>query len=140
MAELKRRIISQDIALGRLQFEVDCVMVEYHHEIEGKNKLIQAQNDNPSSEIGSLARATNDKGCRYLIQNKSHEIADLDAHLNNLRAEKWQVEQNERARDREAAFTAATACYSERGLEEFKIRLRTATKERGEAPKKSARV
>lgn len=107
-------------------------MEEYHHEIEGKNNLIvnlQAQNDNPSSEIGSLARATNDKGCRYLIQTKNNEIANLDAHLNNLRAGKWQVEQNERARDREAPFTAATACYSERGSEEFKIRLRTANKE-----------
>ena len=65
IAELEGRIISQDIALGRLQFEVDCIVEEYHHEIEGKNDLmvnLQAQNDNPSSEIGSLAQATNDKG------------------------------------------------------------------------------
>ena len=140
IAELQDRIISQHIARGRLQVEVDYVVEEYHHEIKGKNDLIvnlQAQNDNPSSEIGSLARATNDRGCRYLIQTKNNEIADLNAHLNNLRGGKWQ---NERARDREAMFTAATAYYSERVSEEFKIRLRTANKERCEALRKSARV
>lgn len=114
-------------------------MEEHHHEIEGKNDLIvnlQAQNNNASGETGSLARATNDKGFRYLIQTKNHEIAGRKAHLNNLRGEKWEVEQTQRARVGEAVFAAATARYSERGSEEFKIRLRTANKELYEAPKK----
>ena len=73
IAELEGRVISQYIALGRPQFEVNCVVEERHHEIEVKNDLIvnlQAQNDDPSSKIGSLARATNGKGCRYLIRLK----------------------------------------------------------------------
>ena len=63
------------------------------------------------------------------MQSKNQEIADLKVKLNSLRAEKCQLEQNERALNAAGQFEMIANCYAERESEELKIRLRDANNE-----------
>lgn len=131
-SELEDKIRAQDVELGRLEVEIDCVVAERLHEIDIRDSLIanlKSTIDNQSREADFLAQATDVGDIRQLVQTKNRQIAGLNMELNNLRGEKWALEQYKRAQIENGEFTAVAVCFSERESEQLKMRLAAADEE-----------
>ena len=130
-SELEAKIRVQDTELGRLELKIECVVEEHLRDLMGKNSEIanlQAANHSHLHEIDLLAQ-NDERGLRHLVQTKNHEIAGLNADLNKVREEKWELEQKEQDRLENAVFDEMLVCYSDRESEEVKLRLGAADQE-----------
>lgn len=130
-SEIEDKIRVQDTELDRLEFKIEYVVQEHTRDIEGKNSEIanlQAANHSHLHEIGLLAQ-NDERGLRHLVQTKNHEIARLNADLNKVREEKWELEQKEQDRLENAEFEEVAVCFSDRESEELKLQLGAADQE-----------